>query len=244
MPLDDRRQRMERLRIHRLVVVADGDETLPIGVLSMTDLVHAIAVERRAAAAATDARCLTTAHQGRGRAEGDPRVRLAAAPAVLDVEAYVEDFGRSVVPAYRRGVADASCPPTPAWPAASSRPGPRRRATSAASRRASPSSSSMRASAAWPASAPARTRAILGMRRAGARARGRDRGVRGDAAGAGRRGRRRPARTSPRPRSTARSRRKRARTAALRDLRGSRPLQGLRRVRRGLRRARPRRARS
>ena len=35
--------RMERERVHRLVVVADDDETLPIGILSMTDLVHAIA---------------------------------------------------------------------------------------------------------------------------------------------------------------------------------------------------------
>jgi CBS domain-containing protein len=35
--------RMERQHIHRLVVVADDDETLPIGILSMTDLVHAIA---------------------------------------------------------------------------------------------------------------------------------------------------------------------------------------------------------
>ena len=35
--------RMDRRHIHRLVVVADDDETLPIGILSMTDLVHAIA---------------------------------------------------------------------------------------------------------------------------------------------------------------------------------------------------------
>jgi len=35
--------RMERHHIHRLVVVADDDETLPIGILSTTDLVHAIA---------------------------------------------------------------------------------------------------------------------------------------------------------------------------------------------------------
>ena len=35
--------RMERHHIHRLVVVADEDETLPIGVLSATDLVHAMA---------------------------------------------------------------------------------------------------------------------------------------------------------------------------------------------------------
>jgi CBS domain-containing protein len=39
--------RMERQHIHRLVVVADDDETLPIGILSMTDLVHAIATTAR-----------------------------------------------------------------------------------------------------------------------------------------------------------------------------------------------------
>jgi CBS domain-containing protein len=33
---------MERHRIHRLVVVADNDPALPIGVLSTTDLLHAI----------------------------------------------------------------------------------------------------------------------------------------------------------------------------------------------------------
>ena len=46
----------------------------------------------------------------------------------------------------------------PVWPARSSRPGPPRRATSAGSRRASPSSCSTSASAAWPASRPAPTR--------------------------------------------------------------------------------------
>ena len=35
--------RMEREHIHRLVVVADDDESKPIGILSMTDLVHAMA---------------------------------------------------------------------------------------------------------------------------------------------------------------------------------------------------------
>jgi CBS-domain-containing membrane protein len=35
--------RMEREHIHRLVVVADDDDGLPIGILSMTDLVRAIA---------------------------------------------------------------------------------------------------------------------------------------------------------------------------------------------------------
>jgi CBS domain-containing protein len=43
VPLATAAARMERERIHRLVVVADDDETLPIGILSMTDLVHAIA---------------------------------------------------------------------------------------------------------------------------------------------------------------------------------------------------------
>ena len=35
---------------------------------------------------------------------------IAGAPSLFDVEAYVEDFGRSVVPAYRRGIADAELP--------------------------------------------------------------------------------------------------------------------------------------
>ncbi|MDO8485671.1 MAG: CBS domain-containing protein [Candidatus Limnocylindrales bacterium] len=48
--------RMERQHIHRLVVVADDDETLPIGILSMTDLVHAIAETfRQSASKASDA---------------------------------------------------------------------------------------------------------------------------------------------------------------------------------------------
>jgi predicted transcriptional regulator len=45
MPLAQAARKMERHHIHRLVVVADDDETLPIGILSMTDLVHAIAEE-------------------------------------------------------------------------------------------------------------------------------------------------------------------------------------------------------
>jgi len=42
-PLTIAAAKMDRQRIHRLVVVADEDDTLPIGILSMTDLVHAIA---------------------------------------------------------------------------------------------------------------------------------------------------------------------------------------------------------
>jgi len=36
--------------------------------------------------------------------------RLGAALPVLDMHAYVEEFGRSVVPAYRRGIADLELP--------------------------------------------------------------------------------------------------------------------------------------
>ena len=44
-PLADAARKMERHHVHRLVVVADDDETLPIGVLSTTDLVRAMAEE-------------------------------------------------------------------------------------------------------------------------------------------------------------------------------------------------------
>ena len=43
-PLPLAARTMERRHIHRLVVVADEDETVPIGILSVTDLVHAIAI--------------------------------------------------------------------------------------------------------------------------------------------------------------------------------------------------------
>jgi CBS domain-containing protein len=41
-PLAIAARKMERHRVHRLVVVADEDETLPIGVLSTSDLVRAM----------------------------------------------------------------------------------------------------------------------------------------------------------------------------------------------------------
>ena len=50
-PLAIAARKMERHRIHRLVVVDDLDETIPIGLLSMTDLVHAIAEETAVLAA-------------------------------------------------------------------------------------------------------------------------------------------------------------------------------------------------
>ena len=39
-----------------------------------------------------------------------PDAAVVAAPPLFDVESYVEEFGRSVVPAYRRGVADLELP--------------------------------------------------------------------------------------------------------------------------------------
>src|SRR6185436_15929953 len=46
---------------------------------------------------------------GENKEAHDSRL-LAAAPPLLDMDAYVEEFGRSVVPAYRRGVADRELP--------------------------------------------------------------------------------------------------------------------------------------
>jgi CBS domain-containing protein len=45
MPLVEAARTMEQHQIHRLVVVEDGDDRSPIGVLSMTDLIHALAEE-------------------------------------------------------------------------------------------------------------------------------------------------------------------------------------------------------
>jgi CBS domain-containing protein len=39
-------RKMERHRVHRLVVVADADPRLPVGLLSLTDVVHEIAEQR------------------------------------------------------------------------------------------------------------------------------------------------------------------------------------------------------
>jgi len=55
VPLAVAIRRMERMRVHRLVVVDDRDPDLPIGVLSLTDVVHAIALERRGAVRSDDA---------------------------------------------------------------------------------------------------------------------------------------------------------------------------------------------
>jgi CBS domain-containing protein len=44
-PLTVAARKMERHRIHRLVVVDEDDPTIPIGLLSTSDLIHAIAEE-------------------------------------------------------------------------------------------------------------------------------------------------------------------------------------------------------
>lgn len=49
--LTDAARKMERHHVHRLVVVADGDEAIPIGLVSTSDLVRAMADEIAAATA-------------------------------------------------------------------------------------------------------------------------------------------------------------------------------------------------
>ena len=44
-PLIVAARKMEQHQIHRLVVVEDGDDSSPIGIVSMTDLIHALAIE-------------------------------------------------------------------------------------------------------------------------------------------------------------------------------------------------------
>jgi FOG: CBS domain len=64
-PLIIAARKMEQHQIHRLVVVEDGDEGSPIGVLSMTDLIHALAEE-------TAAHHADNADPGHGQAEREP----------------------------------------------------------------------------------------------------------------------------------------------------------------------------
>jgi CBS domain-containing protein len=53
-PLIVAARKMEQHQIHRLVVVEDGDERSPIGVLSMSDLIHALVGETGVAATPDD----------------------------------------------------------------------------------------------------------------------------------------------------------------------------------------------
>jgi CBS domain-containing protein len=57
-PLTTAARLMEERGIHRLVVVEDGDDASPVGVLSMSDLIHALADETR------DLRVPATEEQG------------------------------------------------------------------------------------------------------------------------------------------------------------------------------------
>src|SRR3989304_2007255 len=110
-PLAIAARKMERHRIHRLVVVDDLDETIPIGGLSMTDLVHAIAAGTGAPAVPGPPPDDTPFVKEAGELKESHSDRLAPiAPPLLDIDAYVEEFGRSVVPAYRRGGADREVP--------------------------------------------------------------------------------------------------------------------------------------
>jgi CBS domain-containing protein len=70
-PLVIAARKMERQHIHRLVVVDDGDERLPIGVLSMTDLIHALAEETGRAPAAPAAPAPAEPGSGNGKASHD-----------------------------------------------------------------------------------------------------------------------------------------------------------------------------
>ena len=107
-------QKMERLRIHRLIVVDDRDETLPIGVLSLTDVVHAITLDTDRAEPMDGASAMpddTPLIKDPGELKEAHEARLGAiAPPIFDVDSYVEEFGRSIVPAYRRGIADQELP--------------------------------------------------------------------------------------------------------------------------------------
>ena len=137
----------------------------PVGVISTSDLVRALAQG-----------CTMTADLGspltkerRRPSRRATRSSSAWRRRCSTSAAYVEEFGASIVPglpARRRRCASGR--PMSDWPAASSRQGPPRPATSVASRRCSRSSSPSSASAVWRASAPARTRAILGIAVAGA----------------------------------------------------------------------------
>jgi signal-transduction protein with cAMP-binding, CBS, and nucleotidyltransferase domain len=66
-PLIVAARKMEQHQIHRLVVVEDGDEATPIGVLSMTDLIHALADE-------------TAAHHAAGAPGSHPHAQAAEEP--------------------------------------------------------------------------------------------------------------------------------------------------------------------
>ena len=94
-----------------------------------------------------------------GRAKELHEARLGAARPLFDVHAYVDDFNRDVVDAYRRGAADAELPADAGRRPQHHPAGHRRGARLQHARAAHPRVHRARpASAAWPASTPAPTR--------------------------------------------------------------------------------------
>ena len=165
----------------------------------------------------------------------------AAGPPLFDVHAYVEEFGASIVPAYRQGVADAEWPVDVGLARSVIPPG-----TAAArdfSRLAPrlPELMAERCVGCMACVSACPDTAILGDRRAGDPAGRADRRLRGRAA------RSRPGGTHgsgslrPHPQVRRRAGQGRPGAGAVRHLRGADPLQGLRRVCRCLHRAGTRR---
>ena len=110
---------MERAHVHRLVVV-DDDQLTPVGIISTTDLVRALARQAD--------RWLTPRRRSKepGEPHGDHEVRTTtAALPVFDVARPTSPSSRaSVMPGVSQsGAADRGCPRTAAWPAAIIPPG-------------------------------------------------------------------------------------------------------------------------
>ena len=76
-PLIEAARLMERHAIHRLVVVEDGDELSPVGVLSMSDLIHSLADETRPPGAPIAAEAATAGDEPAARA-ADPATTAEA----------------------------------------------------------------------------------------------------------------------------------------------------------------------
>ena len=93
-------------RIHRLVVVEPRPET-PVGVISPTDVVHPSRSSGRVPSGSNHAD-----DWPRTRAPRSSTTRTGDALPVLDIDAYVEDFGGSSCRRTAAGVADASSPRT------------------------------------------------------------------------------------------------------------------------------------
>ncbi len=210
---------MEQHHVHRLVVVADDDPILPIGV----DL-----DQRRRARPGERAVMTMRSHVRRSPRSQVPsrsstRWSWASRHRCSTCAPTSRSSARRSCRRTARASPTRSCRPTSAWPGASSRPGPRRPATSAGSRRASRELIAERCVGCMACVSACPDSAILAIaipesdldERIVVVRRGRGRSRAGDAT--------RRARTSSTRRSTARSRRKRGlEPAQLRHLRRAR----------------------